>query len=255
MRSFCIQAQRLWIVAIVVVISCNFVTADEGRKLRPPERRQDDRSVENRRSEEHRRQEVRHRLERDRLERSRLERERIERSEQSSLDRDRMESRERLAIERAIAERNLVEGRLPLGFRDSLEFNCFVRKLNSELIKAGCTEAEVLFQGSSVTGRKYEESTGAYSGPQFDVGRRSDFDIAICSRSLFERAQQLGIEIRSDTRTEPLGGRILQRKLGLDQVSRNLERLAGRPVRFMLFESSQTALQRGPSIAVLRGRH
>lgn len=255
MRRFRIQIQFLTVLTILAAASYRPVAADDGYKLRPTERRQEDRRVEERRSEERQRQEEQHRLERERRERNRLERERNERIELSRQDRERQESNERHRIDRETAEHNLFDGRLPHGFRDSGEFNSFVRRMNSELIKAGCPEVEAFFQGSSVTGRKFEESTGGYSGPAFDVGRVSDFDIALCSKRLFENARLASLEIRSDARTEPLDGRFVQRKLGLDQASRNLERLAGRKVNFMIYESSQAAIQRGPSIPVHRNRN
>ena len=150
-------------------------------------------------------------------------------------------------------ERNLIENKLPRGFRNATEFKVFTRKLNSELIKAGCPKAEILFQGSSVTGREFEPATGRWTGRQFDVGRTSDFDIAICSKPLFEKAMTRGIEIHGNSRTEKLGSPHLQRKLGLDRASRSLESLmGGRPVEFKVFESRKAALERGPSILVNR---
>lgn len=150
-------------------------------------------------------------------------------------------------------ERNLIENKLPKGFRNATEFKVFTRKLNSELIKAGCPKAEVFFQGSSVMGRKFEEATGSWTGPKFDIGRKSDFDIAICSKSLFETAKASGIEIHGRSRTEKLGSAYLQRKMGLDRASKSLESLmGGRPVEFKVYESRKAALERGPSIFVRR---
>lgn len=240
----------LAIVSFLASVNFRITNAGDHQKYRPVERRN-----EVRRAEERHRQEERFRSERERQDRSRYERERQEHLEQSRQERERQESAERLRTDREVVDRNLIEGQLPLGFQHAGEFNTFVRKLNSELIKAGCPEVEVFFQGSSVTGRKYEKATGGHTGPAFDVGRVSDFDIALCSKTLFERARLLDLEVRSDSRTEPLSSHFIQRKLGLDQASRNLEGLAGREVNFMIYESRQAALQRAPSIPVHRIRN
>ena len=102
-------------------------------------------------------------------------------------------------------------------------------------------------------GRKFEEATSGWTGPKFDVGRKSDFDIAICSKSLFETARACGVEIHGNSRTEKLGSSYLQRKLGLDRASKSLESLmGGRSVEFKVYESRKAALERGPSILINR---
>lgn len=108
----------------------------------------------------------------------------------------------------------------------------------------------MVFQGSSVTG--FNSQTGA----PFDSVRRSDFDIALAGPSLMQAARAAGIGLRSQgTRTEPLGGPRLAnlpilRSLGLFDLWEQLTAEAGRPVAFMIFESLDGALARGPSTVV-----
>ena len=91
------------------------------------------------------------------------------------------------------------EGTIPLGFADAEEFGAFVRRLRSGLTGAGYADAVPVLQGSAVTGVKFT------TGEPFDVGRRSDFDIAVVDPALFARAQELGIRVRrSPPRTVPL---------------------------------------------------
>ncbi len=134
---------------------------------------------------------------------------------------------------------------VPLGFADAAEFQAFGAHLTRGLREAGYGDVVPVFKGSSVTGVKH--TTGA----PFDVGRRSDFDVALASPSLFERAKALGVQIRGrDTRTAPLDERQLE-KLGLLELRDKLkERMSGRPVAFMVYRDLEHTLARGPSIPV-----
>ena len=86
-----------------------------------------------------------------------------------------------------------------MGFADEEAFAAFARDLTGGLREAGYGDVVPVFQGSSVTGVKY--TTGA----PFDVGRRSDFDIALASPTLFARAKATGARLRADgVRTGPL---------------------------------------------------
>ena len=134
--------------------------------------------------------------------------------------------------------------RIPLGFKNADEFAQFGARLKGGLENAGYEGVQAIFQGSSVTGVKY--TTGA----PFDVGRVSDFDIALASPTLLQRAKELGIGLRGGgTRTGPLTDEQLQ-MLGLLDLTEELSRTAGRPVKFMIYESIDAAVKRGPSILV-----
>jgi len=140
--------------------------------------------------------------------------------------------------------RAVPRGSAPLGFADPAEFGRFGARLGAGLRKAGYGDVRAAFQGSSVTGRDY------LSGAPFDVGRRSDFDVALGGRSLFERARSIGVGLRSGgTRTAPLTGAQLD-ALGLKGLGDELARLTGRPVGFMVYQSIEAAAVRRPSIMV-----
>jgi hypothetical protein len=138
-------------------------------------------------------------------------------------------------------------GKIPFGFGSRSSFSDFSASLHSGLGAAGYRNVDAAFQGSSVTGR-------AYVAPHapFDVGRVSDFDIALSSPELFQRAQDLGIGLRQQgVRTGPLKSSDLKR-LELFELRESLSRKAGRPVNFMLFRSIDDATVRSPSILVPR---
>jgi filamentous hemagglutinin len=135
-------------------------------------------------------------------------------------------------------------GHIPLGFGSADEFAQFGSRLYAGLGKAGIDDVTAIFQGSSVTGKKF--TTGA----AFDVGRLSDFDIALASRTLLQRAKELGIELRSGgTRTGPLKAIDIER-LGLTELRQQLSEQAGRPINFMIFDSVESAVGRSPGIIV-----
>jgi filamentous hemagglutinin len=136
---------------------------------------------------------------------------------------------------------------IPLGFNSPDEFAQFGRVLYSGFAEAGYDDVEAIFQGSSVTGVSFETQEA------FDLGRLSDYDVAIASPSLFERAKELGAQLRSrGTRTGPINKTRMLSNLGILGLSIDLSDLAGRPVKFMLFANVEAALQRGPSIRIPR---
>lgn len=112
-------------------------------------------------------------------------------------------------------------GRLPHGFGSQEEFLSFGRDLKTGLRAAGFADAQPVLQGSSVTGHSFGNDI------PFDVGRVSDFDIAIASPSALFRAQSVGVQTRSSgVRTGPLTGAQLQR-LGLGDLAHTLSRAPG----------------------------
>ncbi len=60
-----------------------------------------------------------------------------------------------------------------------------------------------LFQGNAVTGSSYS------TGKPFDVGRQSDFDIALAGSDLFEKAKALNLKAKDGTRIGPLSAKKL----------------------------------------------
>jgi RHS repeat-associated protein len=134
--------------------------------------------------------------------------------------------------------------KLPHGFDDAEQFRSFGTVLDQGLKKAGYGDAKAAIQGSAATGVSFR------TGERFDVGRLSDFDVAIASPTAMARARELGIAMRSGgTRTGPLI-RTQPELLGLREVIDEMSSQVGRPVRFMLYESLDAAIARAPSIVV-----
>jgi len=130
------------------------------------------------------------------------------------------------------------ENPIPHGFNSAEDFQQFGSLLRSELPEG----TQPLFQGSAVTGRSYS------TGKPFDVGRQSDFDLALAGPDLFGKAKALNLKTKDGTRIGPLSAKNLE-DLGLSVLQSQLSGLAGRPVEFMLFDSIESALKR-PSIWV-----
>ncbi len=181
-------------------------------------------------------QKVRPRPDRKLAEDRRMDRDHIERDRELERQ-DRFEARER----RDAAEHRF---EIPRGFGSKGEFERFSSICKSELQRAGFDNTHALFQGSAVTGRSF------LTGKQFDVGRKSDYDIALCGERLMQRARELGIELRSEgERTKPLDAAEVK-KMGLESISNRLSAEVGRPVNFMLYRSPAYAAGRSPSIAI-----
>ncbi|HEX6497498.1 MAG TPA: hypothetical protein VF054_00525, partial [Micromonosporaceae bacterium] len=85
---------------------------------------------------------------------------------------------------------------IPLGFADHAAFRAFTQRLHGGLEAAGYRDTKVLFAGSSVTGQRF------LTGEAFDVGRPSDFDIALVGDDLWRAASEIGVTLRGrGTRT------------------------------------------------------
>ncbi len=153
------------------------------------------------------------------------------------------------AIARAEAEAREAQARLaevlPRGFGTYENYVAFGQSLRDGLRTAGYRDVEPMIRGSAVTGENFR------TGEPFDVGRRSDYDVALVSPTLLRRAIELGIPVRGGgSRTEPLGQDAL-RALGLRGLVDNLRNQADRPVSFMIYSSQQAVTQRGPSRPIL----
>jgi len=140
--------------------------------------------------------------------------------------------------------RQAAEVSVPHGFTSAELFGQFGAKLNGGLADAGYADAHALLQGSAVTGRSFR------TGTAFDVGRVSDFDIALSSPTLLARARELGVGLRSaGTRTGPLSAAQVQ-QLGLGPLQQSLSQMAGRPVNFMIYGDAAAAAARAPSVPI-----
>lgn len=142
----------------------------------------------------------------------------------------------------------------PAGFSSPAEFQQFSSWMYRQF-GASQIAGNVYFQGSSVTGYGYGTAYlpgyGYVANAPFDFMRISDYDLAVVSPELVQKAEQLGIDLRGqDTRTEPLSQANLS-SLGLDQIANSLSAAAGRPVNIMLY-LNDSAVQRTPSILAPR---
>ncbi len=144
----------------------------------------------------------------------------------------------RAEAQEAEARINVIErGGVPLGFNSRREFEEFSRKAWDNLSAAGHSDAEPFIEGSAVTGHKYE------TGEIFDVGRRSDYDLAIVSPSLMRRARELGVEMRGGGMRTAKLRKIQIEQLGLKDFVRELNGQSRRKIGTMIYQSRE-ALKR-----------
>lgn len=153
------------------------------------------------------------------------------------------------AIVRANANAREAESRLaevlPRGFNTYESYVAFGQSMREGLRAAGYRDVEPMIRGSAVTGENFR------TGVPFDVRRTSDYDVALVSPTLMQRAIELGIPVRGGgTRTEPIRGRRLE-ELGLANVRDALREQEGRPVSFMIYSSRHAVMRRGPSRPIL----
>jgi hypothetical protein len=168
-------------------------------------------------------------------------------------------------------------GKIPHGFRpagDGLtpadaakqEYNsymAFAQTMRNRINELD-PDAEVLFQGSSVSGYRFPRPTDPEEQVKFR--ETSDYDTAICSDKLYSQAKQLNMPMRSANglraRTPPLNGKYdartnfdsesALRELGLADLRQTLETMAGREISFMIYKSCGGAIGAYPSIIVPR---
>ena len=90
------------------------------------------------------------------------------------------------------------------------------------------------------------------AGTIFDTGSKelSDFDIAISSPQILERAKELGLPTRSKGRRALLDAKALE-KLGLDNLVESLSNRVGREVNFMVFDSIESALTKKDTFSII----
>jgi filamentous hemagglutinin len=100
-------------------------------------------------------------------------------------------------------------------------------------------DATIVIHGSSLSGQSFKDKGGG--SRFFDVGRDSDYDVAIASETLWKLAADVGIKIRGD-HSEPLTAEGIA-ALGLKKAYDSANFLARREVNFMLYENEKTAHQ------------
>ena len=131
---------------------------------------------------------------------------------------------------------------LPRGFGSYESYAEFGRSIRQGFAAAGYTDVTPMLRGSAVTGSKFR------TGRPFD--EKSDYDLAIVSPSMMQRAQELGIGLRTGgTRTEPLNPEHVD-ALGLRGWAEAARIAAGRKVSLMIYESRAAVAIRGESRSV-----
>ncbi|PIT13864.1 RHS repeat domain-containing protein [Snodgrassella alvi] len=133
---------------------------------------------------------------------------------------------------------------VPHGFKSFGQFKQFGQTLQAGLSKLGYPSSVSYMQGSSVSGVSFS------TGQPFDVGRVSDFDVAISHPELYQKAEYLGIG--KGGRTGPINmGSDTAKKLGIDNILQRLSRISGdRPVNAMIFKSSVEVKAKGKGIRI-----
>ncbi|MCM4080472.1 hypothetical protein [Paractinoplanes hotanensis] len=132
---------------------------------------------------------------------------------------------------------------MPHGFDSFQAFQNFAGPLRQRM-RERYPDLEMGFQGSAVTGRSADQHQ------PFDLGRTSDFDIAISGHSLYAAARERGVPFRGDgVSTGPLGDDDLH-ILGLEDIVSDASDEAGRPVNVMIYRSIADAADRKPTIKV-----
>ncbi len=152
----------------------------------------------------------------------------------------------KITTEEATLARGMIAKELgiPRGFTSVAEYSAFGKALRQGLRTAGFPNVEPIMQGSAVTGKSFAKGTA------FDVGRVSDFDIALSGKELLQAAKDAGIGLRSGgTRTGPLTARDLQ-VLGLRDLANQMSKQAGREVNFMIYENVPAATNRSASMVL-----
>lgn len=121
------------------------------------------------------------------------------------------------------------------------QYQQFVSTLRSGLNNAGyCAGADV--GGSSVTGFSYT------NGMPFDSAHQSDYDVVLTGKTLWDKAKALGIKLTDGgTRTRPLRPNELA-ALGLYGMWQQLEKIAGREVHFVIYNSLVTNSSKAPAL-------
>jgi len=130
--------------------------------------------------------------------------------------------------------------RIPLGFESKDDYLIFKELLVSGFKQAGYSDVCAIMQGSSVIGTKFD------TGEPFD--EKSDYDVAIASLSLFNKAKNLRLKIRGSNNQPRIlidnNNFYIAIKLEIEKVMAQLSDLCKRPVNFMLYRSKNEIIDR-----------
>ncbi|WMJ75636.1 RHS repeat-associated core domain-containing protein [Cytophagaceae bacterium ABcell3] len=126
------------------------------------------------------------------------------------------------------------------GFKSFGQLNQFGSQIKATLARRGFKNSDIFMQGSSVTGKSFR------SGVPFDVGRVSDFDVAISNPELLKKGQSLDLGKAGRGYSMPLGVEDMK-KLGFGDLAESLSNRFGRDVNFRIFENEDAVRSKGKS--------
>ncbi len=123
---------------------------------------------------------------------------------------------------------------------ERVQWTQFRQEVTLVLRRSRHPSAQAYLRGSAVSGVSFRRGALTETGPR-------DFDVAIVSPTLFEAARRSGVEIRGQSRTEPLAASELVRP-GIPGLS---HRENGRRVTYVIFSSPGAMYARpGPAVPV-----
>lgn len=153
----------------------------------------------------------------------------------------------RLDVETPLAEDVLRTGR-PLGMLDDKVFGDFKAVLRDRLPDLP-KDTRFAVRGSAITGDGFLDEKRGYSKDFFDIGRSSDWDVAIVSPTLFEKARKLGVELRQGGRRTVVLDEDTLRELGLIETWKKIRAFPRRKKsELMIYASPESLNSRGPNI-------
>ncbi|CCH03000.1 Protein rhsD [Fibrella aestuarina BUZ 2] len=134
--------------------------------------------------------------------------------------------------------------KLPKGFRSFGQYRQFAQSIKGQLTRMGYPNVTPLMQGSAVTGVSHDTSK------LFEVGRVSDFDVALADKDLYEKAKSFGLTKGGGSRVQPIDSDELADRLNLKPMRDKLSKLAGRPVNFMIFPDKEAEKAKAVSMTM-----
>lgn len=146
---------------------------------------------------------------------------------------------------------------IPMGFYDREGFESFSDTLYKQLPSS---DAQLVLEGSAVTGRRFDRAVDfEHTGTPFDVGRLSDYDVAIVSKELYDLAVQENVPLAKDgiAKTMVLRPQDLK-KLGLEKLQlaaqRAIQEATGisHPINFKIYRGDGLDAAR-PHLPLLGG--
>jgi DNA polymerase/3'-5' exonuclease PolX len=147
------------------------------------------------------------------------------------------------SVTKGVDKLTSISKNIPFGFSSFGELRQFGSNIQSGFSKLGHKDTTLYLQGSSVTGKSF------LTKESFDVGRKSDFDLAVSGTSLFEKAEKLGLTKGNRTRSINLGSDEAK-LLGINAVLDKASKLKSRDVNIMIFKSVDDIKKKGKSFRV-----